>query len=49
MTVEVLILERAIEQLDENFRWWAHNRSAEQAARWYNGFLESLLSLEENP
>lgn len=29
--------------------WWAENRSEEQATRWYEGFLRSLTTLEEDP
>ena len=47
--MEVLIIQRAVDQLESNYRWWAENRSPEQAARWYNAFLETILSLESNP
>ena len=46
--MEVVLNRRAERQLDEAFTWWAKRRSAEQAARWYRGFLGSLLDLEQN-
>jgi len=35
--------------LEAGFRWWAENRSAEQAANWFNGFVAALKSLGANP
>lgn len=49
MTYRVLLNDRAEQQLESAYRWWLDNRSPEQAARWYNGFLDSLQSLRENP
>lgn len=49
MSYRVILNERAEEQLESAYLWWLENRSAEQAARWYNGFLSSLHSLSENP
>ena len=46
---EVLLTQRAQEELDEAHHWWAENRSAEQANRWYLGFLEAMLTLEHVP
>lgn len=47
--MEVRVIDRAVEQLEKNYRWWAKHRSQPQAARWYNGFLDAILALEENP
>jgi len=30
-------------------RWWAENRSHNEAEGWYSGFLEKLYSLAESP
>jgi plasmid stabilization system protein ParE len=49
MKYEVRITSRAQREAQANHDWWAENRSAEQAARWYNDFLNAALSLERNP
>ena len=49
MNLPVVIQPRAKDDLRDAAAWWAANRSAEQAARWYNGFLEALASLGEDP
>ena len=45
MKREVLITLRAQQEADANHNWWAKHRSVEQAARWYNEFLNATLSL----
>ena len=35
--------------MERAYSWWAEHRSADQAARWYNGFMNRLLTLESNP
>lgn len=49
MSHTVLITPEAERQLRENAEWWAKNRSAEQAERWYDGFIRSLESLGDHP
>src|SRR3954470_13754735 len=49
MTHKVIITSRAQQEAQANRSWWATNRSAEQAARWYEEFAKSVLSLEEEP
>ena len=49
MKYTVMITDPARDQLLANARWWAENRSVEQAIRWYDGFLESLQSLANSP
>jgi plasmid stabilization system protein ParE len=49
MKYEVSITSRAEQEAQANHDWWAEHRSAEQAARWYDDFLNSALSLEQNP
>ena len=49
MTYRLVISDHARDQLEGACRWWAENRSVEQAGRWYDGFCDALLSLCENP
>ena len=46
---EVILTERAEEELKQQHTWWAENRSEEQANRWYVGFIRKMLTLEHNP
>ena len=46
---EVLLTRRAQEELDQQHDWWAEHRSANQANRWYVGFVAEMLTLEQNP
>ncbi len=48
MEYEVVITQRAEQQLNNAAKWYADNATA-IAADWYNGFLNALLSLESNP
>jgi plasmid stabilization system protein ParE len=47
--MQVVVTERALTQMEAVYAWWAENRSAEQAARWYNCFADAIQSLAENP
>ncbi len=49
MKYTVIITDPARDQLLAIARWWAENRSSEQALRWYDGFCESLKSLASSP
>lgn len=49
MKYTVIITDPARDQLLDIARWWAENRSAEQALRWYDGFWQSLQSLASSP
>jgi len=46
---EVILTKRAEAELEEQYQWWAENRSTDQANRWYSGFLTKMLSLEQDP
>ena len=46
---EVILTKRAQDELDGAHKWWAENRSVEQANRWYAGFVEKMLTLERDP
>ena len=48
MSLPVLVTERAHNELDDAYRWWAKHRSSEQANRWYNEFLVALESLADD-
>jgi plasmid stabilization system protein ParE len=46
---KVIITAPVDRDFDEQHDWWAENRSAVQAARWYAEFLRALHSLENAP
>ena len=48
MKREVRLTDRAGEQLEAGYHWYAE-RSLDLAARWYNGIIDALLGLENNP
>jgi plasmid stabilization system protein ParE len=47
MVHRVVISRRAERDLQAAARWWASERSAEQASRWLSGLDEKLQSLSE--
>ena len=49
MNYRVFTTSRAARQLTECARWWSEHRSADQAARWLDGFEAAIASLRENP
>lgn len=49
MSGPVIFTPEAEASLWENAEWWARNRSAEQAQRWYDGFVGALEKLGEHP
>lgn len=49
MKYEVIIATRAQHEAQAAHDWWSAHRSAEQAARWYDEFLMTAYSLEQNP
>jgi plasmid stabilization system protein ParE len=48
MKYNLIIQPPALADLDEAYRWIAE-RSPENAAHWFNGFLEALHRLEQFP
>jgi plasmid stabilization system protein ParE len=48
MSYKVILNDRAEQQLEDAYQWYAE-RSPGAAAAWYNGFVDSLNSLRENP
>ena len=48
-TWKVAITHRAQAELEAAYEWWATNRSSSQALQWYNGFIDAIRSLSENP
>ena len=48
MTYQVLLGDRAAKDLEDAYCWYAE-RSPENAARWYNGFLDALHTLASHP
>ena len=49
MKSRVVLHDRAKQFLWDARRWWAENRSAEQAEQWNEGFLSALESLDHHP
>ncbi|MGC3966124.1 MAG: type II toxin-antitoxin system RelE/ParE family toxin [Pirellulales bacterium] len=35
--------------MEESAEWWAHERSPEQAERWYAGIRQAVAGLAEHP
>lgn len=48
-TYDVILTKRAQDEIDQAHDWWAKHRSSEQADRWYRGFFEVMISLEQAP
>lgn len=46
---DVVLSDAAKADLRKNTRWWAENRSREQAERWYVEIIEKIYSLEFMP
>ena len=49
MTYRVVVSQAAKIELRDAARWWAEHRSADEAQRWYDGFLKALYGLEQWP
>jgi plasmid stabilization system protein ParE len=49
MSYRLVITDDARQQLRDSARWWADHRSADEAARWFDGFDRKIDRLKENP
>jgi hypothetical protein len=49
MKYEVVVTDQAKREAQASHDWWAANRSADQAGRWYNEFIRVAQSLEFMP
>ena len=49
MSYRVIIQPRAFDDLDKAYEYLSTRYSAQTATAWYNGFIETLYSLSENP
>jgi len=48
MMLPVLVRPRAEQQLLEIAKWWAENRSTEQADQWLTGIVDGIKSLADS-
>ncbi len=48
MKLPIVLSPKAEQQLEDIARWWAENRSPEQAERWFAGFIRSLKKLDNS-
>jgi plasmid stabilization system protein ParE len=46
---QVVITEPAEQDIQAAFTWWRDNRSADQAARWYEKIIPAIATLREMP
>ena len=49
MIYRVVFTEQASHELDAAADWWAEHRDRDQAARWYAGFSDKILTLAQSP
>jgi len=49
MSYTVIVTKPAELELRQAALWWANNRSEEQANGWYDGFIDAIYSLENDP
>ena len=49
MIYAVVILPEAEEIILKSAQWWAKNRSAKQAQRWFDGIYDALDTLKNHP
>jgi len=49
MTFRIRYTARARRDIHAAVKWWAENRSRDQAERWFNGIHSAIASLVEDP
>jgi plasmid stabilization system protein ParE len=49
MSYRIAYTQQASREMQAAADWWAENRDRDQAARWYVGFSEKILSLADDP
>jgi plasmid stabilization system protein ParE len=49
MNFKVIVMPQAERHIQEDFDWWAENRSPEQARRWYQACKRAINALSRNP
>lgn len=49
MSRTVVVTEQAAREIEVIAEWWAHERSVEQAERWYTGIRQAITTLAEQP
>ena len=49
MNYTVIMTERAARDIEDAADWWARERSAEQASRWYQGIRAAIDGLARSP
>lgn len=49
MSYAVVVTEQATNDLESSAAWWARERSAEQAERWYAEIRRAIAGLSEQP
>jgi len=48
MTYDVVLTDRAYDEMNAAYLWWAEHRSPLQADKWYNAFADAIASLSVN-
>lgn len=49
MKYEVIVHDRAIDDIERNARWWAEHHSAPQALNWYEAAFADIYGLDTMP
>ena len=49
MSIPVVIEPQAKTDLRQAVKWWAENRSKQQALRWYDGIRDAIATLTDHP
>lgn len=49
MNYRIVVTKQADRDLRQAYRWWARNRSSQQAHDWLDGFAKAVHLVGENP